>query len=349
MQPDVGVGIIGTGFGALVQLPGFLAVPGARVIGIASKDPARSAELTAAHGLPQAFDSAEALIAHPLVQLVSIATTPLEHAELTKKAIAAGKHVLCEKPFTFHGAQAQELLTLAQSAGIVHGVDFEFRELPAMQLLHAQVPSIGTLQSATLRWEVGTWADEKRAWRWQCDRAQGGGILGALGVHLFDAAEWLCGPMGSIRAQLETKITSRPDDAGKPKAVTSEDTASIDMQTVSDVPVSIRLSNVNAQGDGLTIELRGDKGTLTLQSLSQDYASGLRVSRDGTILLEDQPQTTGDPRIRPFQVLAARFIQAIQSRGSFAPSFVEGLRSDVLYEAAWKSHEKGGDGWVDIL
>lgn len=349
MQQDVGVGIIGTGFGALVHLPGFLRVSAAKVIGIASKERARSAELAAQYDLPQAFDSAETLIAHPSVQLVSIATTPLQHVDLVQKVIAAGKHVLCEKPFTFHGAQAQMLLESAQMVGVVHGVDFEFRELSAMQLLHDQIVAgaIGSVQSAEFRWEVGTWADPTRFWRWQCDKDQGGGVMGALGVHLFDAVEWLIGPVQKLNADLTTKITERADASGDAKAVTAEDTVNLQLQSVSDILVNLHVSNVDAAGKGLNITIRGDKGTLRLESLSQDYATGLRVMLNEASILEDQPVLTGDARIRPFQMLATRLIQAIKSNNRFEPSFVQGLRSDLLYEAAWKSQAEG-HGWVDI-
>jgi predicted dehydrogenase len=344
-EQSIGVGIIGTGFGALVQLPGFLGVPGVRVIGIASKDPARSAELAAKHNLPVAFTSAEELIAHPDVQLVSIATPPLQHVSLTKAALLAGKHVLCEKPFTFHGAEAQELLTAAQNIGVVHAIDFEFRELPAMQLLHSKLSSIGTLQSADFRWQVGTWADPTRPWRWQCDKTQGGGVMGALGVHLFDAAEWLCGPMTQLKGILTTKIVERPDENGAKKAVTAEDTIAIEMKTDS-APVTLHLSNVDAAGKGLSITLIGTTGRVTLESLSQDYASGLRVTLNDQVLLEDQPTNSGDARVRPFQAFATRLIQAIQSGTPFEPSFEQGLRSDLLYEAARTSSETGD--WVNI-
>lgn len=328
-----------------MQLPGFLKVPGVTVVGIASKDPARSASLAAEHNLHQAFQSAEELIAHPNIDLVSIATPPLDHYRLTLMALKAGKHVLCEKPFTFHGAKAQELLDAAKTANVVHAVDFEFRELPALQLLHSELPSIGSMQSASFEWNVGTWADPSRPWRWQCDASQGGGVMGALGVHLFDAAEWLCGPMQKLKGHLHTKITERPSDSGV-KPVTAEDTVSVDLQTDTGAPVTIHLSNVEAEGTGLTITLTGDKGTLTLRSLSQDYARGIQVSLNDKVLLTDEPTDSGDARIRPFRVFATRLIKAIESKAAFEPSFAQGLRTDLIYEAATKS-SKTGD-WVEI-
>ncbi len=342
---SIGVGIIGTGFGALVQLPGFLQVPGAQVIGIASKDPGRSAALAEQHHLPQAFQSAEELIAHPSVQLVSIATPPLDHHRLTLAAIKAGKHVLCEKPFTFHGAQAKELLDAAQVADVRHAVDFEFRELPTLQLLHSELLSIGNLQSATFEWMVGTWADHARPWRWQCDKNLGGGVMGALGVHLFDAAEWLCGPMQKLKGHLHTKITERPSDSGT-KAVTAEDTVSIDLQSDAGTPVTINVCNVEAEGTGLSITITGDRGVLTLKSLSQDYARGIQVSLNDKVLLNDEPKDTGDARVRPFRVFATRLIRAIENKTPFEPSFTQGLRSDLIYEAAVKSSQTGD--WVNI-
>ena len=96
----VRIGIIGTGFGASVQLPGFLGLNEAEVIGIASNDPKRSLELQKKYKLPKAFTSYDELLECDEIDLVSIATAPADHERLVKKALEMGRHILCEKPFT---------------------------------------------------------------------------------------------------------------------------------------------------------------------------------------------------------------------------------------------------------
>ncbi len=316
----IGVGIIGQGFGAKVQLPGFSGLDGVHVVGIAGRD------------------GWQALIENPDIQLISVSSPPFTHEEIVSAAITAGKHVLCEKPFTMHTTSAQRLLDQAEEAGIVHGVDFEFRELPALQKLHERLGSgeLGNVQSAEFSWIVGTWADPMIPWRWQCDEAQGGGIVGALGVHLFDAVEWLIGPVETVKGLCGTAITHRPDgETGKPKDVTAEDHATINLTLTSGEPVTVRLSNVDREGTGLMINLECEHGTLKLESASQDYAKGLRVIENGQLLLNDEVIPGIDGRIVPFQKLSTRLITAIQENDrGFTPSFREGLRSTWIREHA---------------
>lgn len=349
-EAPVCIGIIGTGFGATVQLPGFLAIPEARVIGIVGRHPKRSEELQKKFALPRAFGSPEELIASPDIQLVSISSPSDTHETFTRLAIAAGKAVLCEKPFTQNAAQAESLYKEAEKAGIIHAVDFEFRELRAWQMLKARFDSgsIGKIQSAELQWLVGSWADPKRPWAWQAQKEMGGGILGALGVHLFDAAEWLVGPMSSLTAKAGTTIKERPDPVTRQmKPVTSEDHATVDMKTASGVPVRLALTNVDPKGTGMSILLTGEKGTLVLESTSKEYGRGLRVKEtlegESSVFYEaPNPPDGVDARIPPFQSLAARLIAAIQKgdRG-FRPSFIEGVRSQWFLEGVRQSNETG--------
>lgn len=319
MEP-LGVGIIGQGFGAKVQLPGFSGIDDVHVVGIAGRD------------------GWQALVENPDVHLISISSPPFTHEEIVSAAIAAGKHVLCEKPFTLNTASAKRLLDQAEQAGVAHGVDFEFRELPALQLLKQRLMSgeLGAVEHATFNWIIGTWADPTLPWRWQCDASQGGGIVGALGVHLFDAVEWLIGPVASVAAACGTTVKHRPDKlTGDMKPVTAEDHATIDLSLASGIPVTVCLSNVDAQGKGLTIDLTCEHRVLHLESASQDYAKGLRVIENDKLLLDDAAIPGIDGRIAPFQKIATRLITAIRENDrTFNPSFREGIRSTWIREQA---------------
>lgn len=351
----VRVGILGTGFGAAVQLPAFLRIKECEVIGIASSDPKRSLELQKKFKLPMAFTSYDELLDCDEIDVVSIATAPAEHERLVKKALEMGKHILCEKPFTLSVAAAKELLKEANAGHIIHATDFEFRELPAFKFFMSRLMTgvTGRIVYGELRWLVGTWADEKRPWRWQCDRDQGGGVLTALGVHLYNLAESFLGTLDKVQATTGITIIERKDEDGKKQPVTSEDHATIELKGKYGIPVRILLSNVDPKGSGFGITVRGEKGVLLLESTSQEYGSGLRV-REGAnpdaakVVYEDpKPEAGVDARIPPFQALAQRLIAAIKEDDrTFGPSFQDGVRAQMFLESVRASAET--QSWVDI-
>lgn len=350
MKEAIGVGIIGTGFGAAVQLPGFLALQDVRVIGVASRNREKSSDVARMHGLLQTFASPEELIASNDVDLVSIATPQSTHAALVEAAVTAGKAILCEKPFTLSATEASHLLRLAESAGVAHAIDFEFRELPAWRLLKDRLDAgaIGTVTDGEMYWISGSWKDPNRPWGWQCDKAAGGGVISALGSHMLDAAEWLFGRVTMLTATTGIAVPERPDrTTGERKTVTAEDHAEIRMTTIDGAAISLALSNVAQNGAGLGIRIIGTDGILVLDSTSLEYGRGLRV-REGIdddhlkeLPVTDPPEGV-DARIPPFLSLARRFADAVRSRDrSFAPSFAEGLRARMLQDAVFASAEGG--------
>lgn len=347
MAPQkVRVGIIGTGFGADVQLPAFLGLKDAEVVAIASSDPKRSLALQKKFKLPMAFESYDALLECDEIDLVSIATAPMHHEHLVRKAIEMGKNILCEKPFTMSSNVAKNLLKEANAAHIIHATDFGFRDTPALQFFVSRLMAgvTGRIVFGELRWTTDTWSDPKRSWDWHCDRAQGGGVLGAFGVHLYNIAESILGSLSKIQAEAHIATPERKDDAGEMKPVTSENSATIDLQGQYGIPVRIAISNVDAEGTGFGISVRGEKGVLLLESVSQEYGSRMRV-REGTspaaskVVYEDPKPPAGvDGRIAQFQPLAARLLAAIQAGDrTFAPSFQDGVRAQMFLEAVRES------------
>lgn len=126
------VAVVGTGFGCLTHVRALRAAR-FEVTALVGRDPEKTAaraerfEITrAATSLADVFDVCDA---------VTIATPPLTHGPLVLDAVKAGKHVLCEKPFAVDAAEAQELLTAAEAAGVVHLLGTEFRFAPGRVLL----------------------------------------------------------------------------------------------------------------------------------------------------------------------------------------------------------------------
>jgi len=355
----VRMGVIGGGFGRAVHLPGWLAASRVEVVGIATQRPEQARRIAADCSLSKSFDTWQQLVECPDIDAVSIATPPALHEPMALAALAAGKAVLCEKPLALDAAQAARMLAAARQAQVVHMVDFEFREHPVWQLVQQrlQAGALGPLRLVVVTWVLGSWADASRPWSWRADGAQGGGTLGAFGAHVFDYLEWLCGPVRSVAANLTTRVPRRPDAAGIPRPVESEDCCQLMAELEDGTPVHVVLSSVARFGRGHWIELYGDRGTLVAGSPREDYGTGFRIwegSAESPALQEvavpaapPEKQAFPDGRIAPFIRLAQRFADAVlEGRLDARPSFEDGARAQLLMESALRAHQQRA--WIDV-
>ncbi len=356
----VGIGVIGRGFGRAVHIPGFLQVQNAAVVGVASAQYERARQVAAEFSLPHCFATWQELIECPDVQAVSIATPPYLHEEIALAALVAGKSVLCEKPMAVNAAQASRMLEAARKAGVVHMVDFEFREIPAWRFFKEVVSSgeLGAIRHVSIHWIMQSWADPAREWSWRADRAQGGGTLGALGAHTFDYVEWLLGPIRSLAAHLSARIAERPDPSGALRPVNSEDCCLLLLELHDGTPVSVAISAVASLGKGHCIELYGEHKVLILNSDNlADYGKGFAVwegkrglarLRKRRLPKELQAEAdSADGRIAPFVRLAQRFTDAVEQKKKDAcPSFEDGLRTRMLMDWALQANQERT--WVNV-
>ncbi len=123
-------------------------VPGASVMAIAARDKERAEAYAKAHDIPKAYGSYEELFNDPNIDIVYIATRTWTHYQYLMMAIAAGKHVLCEKPFTDTAEQAKEVYAAAEKAGIVCWEGMWLRFFPAVEHARAAMErgDIGDIQ-----------------------------------------------------------------------------------------------------------------------------------------------------------------------------------------------------------
>ena len=141
----------------------------------------------------------------PASSAVTIATPPHTHAALVRAALAAGKHVLCEKPFARDTAEARTLLAAAEAAGVVHLLGTEFR-FDAGQALLARVVRSGAIGEPrlalfALHVPVLAAADAELP-AWWADAGEGGGWLGAHGSQVIDQVRATLGEFATVTASL---------------------------------------------------------------------------------------------------------------------------------------------------
>jgi len=198
--------VTGAGFGARIQVPGFRASGRFEVVALVGRDLERSRRVAAELGVPRAFTSLGDALGAVESDAVSVSAPPAAHAEQALLAIAAGKHVLCEKPMARDVAEAEAMADAARAAGVVALIDHEFRFHPARALL-ARILAAGELGTARLLVACDDLslyvAPHRTAPSWWFDAAQGGGWLGASGSHLIDAARVWLGEMRRVIGVVE--------------------------------------------------------------------------------------------------------------------------------------------------
>jgi hypothetical protein len=209
-RPGVGLGLVGCGrFGAAI-LEAARELPGLAPVAVADRDPDRAAALAAAHRL-DAVDPRR-LLDDDRVEVVAVATPPAGHARVALDALAAGRHVFCEKPLATRLEDATAVLRATARPGAPRlTVDYVLRRNPLYALL-------GTLQRELLgpprRFAFENLASDEHLgpdhWFW--DREVSGGILVEHGVHFFDACAWLLGSQPELVQAVEAARPGGPVD-----------------------------------------------------------------------------------------------------------------------------------------
>jgi predicted dehydrogenase len=180
------------------------AVPGVSVDAVAARDAERAAAYAKDHGISRSYGSYDDLLADPEIDAIYNPLPNSLHAPWTLNAIAAGKHVLCEKPFALNAAEASRVADAAEASGLVVMEAMHYRYHPLTDRLAEEVASIGPVRNIQCwtSWAIASPADI----RW--DYALGGGALMDGGCYAFDCIRLLA---GSATVESAVAQTGAPD------------------------------------------------------------------------------------------------------------------------------------------
>ncbi len=345
------IGIIGTGWGARVQVPAFRRA-GLDVVGISGKTSEKTRKIASELEVSRAYDDWRELVSDEAIDLVSIVTPPSTHMEIALASLRAGKHVLSEKPTAMNSEEAEAMLGEAESRpGQISLIDHELRFLPAWAAAREKLGSIGTLRHAEVRYSSPSRGATDRPWNWWSDEAQGGGILGAVGSHAVDALRHLCGEIDAVQALLGTFVATRPWE-GSDRAVTSDDFASFHVRFSNGALGVITLSAVASVDEPTTITLHGENGGLRLRDGA--LFSAMSGGSWETVLEEDIASMGDSPggAFGTATVYLGRAIRTALDDGDrsalkHGATFADGLRQQQVLDAARRSHRIGGE-WVTV-
>lgn len=348
----VRVGFVGSGWSDRVQIPVFR-LGGLTPQAIASANPEHAQRVAATHQLPETYATWQELVASDSVDIVSICTPPHLHAEIAIAALAAGKHVICEKPTALNVAEAEAMLAAAQAApGRLAIIDHELRFHPQRLHMRQLIKEgyVGSVLQVRFERLGGERLDAAQPWTWWSDATRGGGMLGALGSHLIDLARWMIGRIEALTAQLQIGHLYRHDpQQGFQRQVTADDHADLLLRFANGAVGKITVSGVTPGGYGMSILVVGGEGALMLDN--QDQLFGMKG---------DYPGGKWEP-IRPKQAMPPT--ESLPNQGAFtvgtyylaqtlamslpmgetllddAASFYDGLVVQRVMDAARRTHQ----------
>lgn len=274
MDKQLGFGVIGAGYmgkAYAIALNAVSTVFGLPVRAvpemIATTSAATAAEKAAVFGFRRGTGDWRALVADPAVDVVGICSPTYMHKEMALAAIAAGKHVLCEKPLALSAQEAHEIASAAEKAGVKTLVGFNYIKNPATQLARQMIANgeIGEIVHFRGTHNEDYLMDPAAGggWRLKEKYASKAGALGDLASHIINLAHYLCGPIAEVVGESQIVHKIRPGDSGQMEPVENDDQTNFLVKFESGVLGSIEASRIAAgRKMGLTYEVIGTKGSI---------------------------------------------------------------------------------------
>ncbi len=345
------VGIVGTGWGQL-QVEAFRRVRDVEIVALCDADAARLDDVAKRYKIAQTFSDYSDLLARDDIDLVSVATPPGLHYPITRAAIVAGKHVVCEKPLALAVNDACALLAIATEHGIVHAVDYEMRYLPAVAYAKELIDEeyLGQL------WRVDMTMTLEKPWgrehgNWAADDARGGGILWELGSHFIDILRWWFGDVSAVLAERRTNFP----DPTQTSPVTgtggqADDAFWCILRFARGGEAMLNFVSGARYDPGWTIGAYGQSGSLVVQG---GGLLGKRdVDREMALLpipkrleLGDNPR---DPLLWSMVKLFERVVEKIRGAHDVSsfPTFSDGVQGARIVNAIRRASE--AHGWIRV-
>ena len=348
---SVGAVVVGTGIGVLTHVPALRAA-GFEVHALVGRDPERTAARAARCGVPNASTSLAEALALPGVDAVAVATPPWSHREVVLEAVAAGKHVLCEKPFARDLDEAREMLAAAEQAGVVHllGTEFRFWSPQALLTRLVREGAVGEPRFAFFAGQMDALADpQAEAPAWFESAEEGGSWFTAAGSHTIDQIRTMLGEFDRVTASLLT--------LGRRPGRTADDTYTVTflldngvegvMHGASSVPgPGVRGTKIvgtagAAWTEGFDVWLDDGSGPQKVP-VPDDLAGPPPAPPPADLLVTayDRLHSLGidvDPYTRVYRVLRAGILGEDAPAGPVAATFADGVALQAVIDAVHRS------------
>lgn len=352
MKQDIRIGLIGAG-----HIAGSHAAHWQReavITAVCSRRRSSAERLAEQYDIPTVCNDENELLNRNDVDAVCISTPHHLHYPQAMAAMAAGKHVFCEKPLAMNGSEARDMYEKAIETGVKTGLQSGMRGFSALIELNdrlADVAQNGEIYNFHGTWSFD-WARDHNfpcVWRFKRDEA-GTGALADLGVYMIDTARWLVGDISEVCCSLETMIKERPLPAdNRHFGVMRRDLKS------GILPMSTHKSAVE-NDDICDILLKfenGTTGSIKCSRLYKEHEIRINCERISYYWQLDEDLLHGRTQEDEFEVSVRRsdatgkksvvtdFLNDIRNDTNSAPSFYDGFKIQLVIDAALKAdHEK---------
>ncbi len=362
----VGVGVLGAHrWAEVAHLPGYAACERAHLAAICDLDLGRARAMAERFGIPHVYADHRELLADPAVELVDVCTPTHTHLQLSSDAIAAGKHVLSEKPLADAAGDAFAAAAAAQRAGVRTKLGFTFRYSPAMRRLRAWIAD-GTLgeifhihgfeqNSQFLDPDVPLRQISPHASR---DTLIPSSVVG-YGSHLVDLMRWCGGEFAAVCASMHNFIPERVvrGEPGRPRLAIDDGTvAGVELATGAQ---GLLQTSFVAVGNYPGVELRvyGSRGAAIARLIAErGVAETLAFATAGDVdfrYLPPEPATfpAGTDLATPwpelyYRNLVRHFVDEIADGTAPDCTFYDGAKSQEIVDALVRSHRERR--WVTL-
>ncbi len=353
MADTVRVGVVGASpFTENTHILALKSHPRAEVVALCGQRKGHTEEIARKHGIPQAFTDYRRMIEGGGLEALVVSAPDDLHYPITRLALEAGLHVMCEKPLAMNAVQAREMTDSAHAKRLVNMTFYTFRWMPQYRYMKQLIEEdyLGAPYHASLRFHAAYARSGEYVWRLDARRANG--VLGDIASHLIDLARWLVGEIEWVNASLA--VHARPSS---PEV--ANDTAFLNLGFRSGAQGSLIVSAASYLADqwgGRMVELYGEKGTLECYDAATGEGPtprvvGARANEPRFATLPLPELYTGGADMTSWnwwsQILTSQpvgdrlFIDAILNGDHPAPTFEDGWRGMQVIDAAFEADRIG--------
>ncbi|RCW21065.1 putative dehydrogenase [Ciceribacter lividus] len=318
--------VLGTGGMANTHAMNFATIPDVQLVAAVDVDLAKARAFAARHDIPNTFTSLEEALAWGEFDAVTNVTPDRAHYPTTLPLIAAGKHVMCEKPLAETYGKADEMATAAERASLVNVVNLTYRNVAQVQkarqmVLAGEIGKVRHIEASYLQsWLVskawGDWSTESQ-WLWRLSTKHGSnGVLGDVGIHILDFAGYgAATDIDHIFARLKT-FEKAPGNRIGEYDLDANDSFTMTAEFTNGAMGVIHASRwATGHLNELRLRIHGDKGALEV--IHRPDRSVLRACLQEDVELAVWKEIAVDPVATNYQ----KFIAAIQEGRGQEPNF----------------------------